>query len=238
MPYSSQDRKSRKSNTFYGIIIIFFFCRYLHYRFYGSDCLGAAHGTAGILYVLLHCPHDWLNEPNVKPWLIKTVDHLVSVQLPNGNFPTKDSGKREGTLVHWCHGAPGIVPLLHRAHTLFGKKEYLTSMSKGLKCIWECGLLRKGNGVCHGITGNAYTFLYLYRLTNNNEYYYKAIMMAQSVWSERIQEEIKAYRDPQRFKTGEPDHPLSLMEGLGGQLCFFADLLRPENTSFPGYDFN
>ena len=37
---------------------------------------------------------------------------------------------------------------------------------------------------------------------------------------------------------GIPDKPYSLMEGLGGELCFYADLLTNfENAKFPGYEF-
>jgi hypothetical protein len=31
--------------------------------------------------------------------------------------------------------------------------------------VWERGLLKKGVGLCHGISGNAYLFLYLFRVT-------------------------------------------------------------------------
>ena len=212
--------------------------RILRYFYYGSDYLGAAHGTAGIMFTLLHCPIDWINEPNIKPLLIKTIDHLVSAQLPNGNFPPQDSGKRDGILVHWCHGSPGTIPLLFKAHQLFGGKNYLASLNKSVQNLWEYGILRKGNGLCHGITGNAYSLLYLYRETQNEEYLYKTLMMAQCVWNEDIQEQIRVQSDPQRFKIGEPNHPYSLMEGLGGAICFFADLLKPETAAFPGWDFS
>lgn len=32
--------------------------------------------------------------------------------------------------------------------------------------VWARGLLKKGVGLCHGISGNAYLFLYLYRVMN------------------------------------------------------------------------
>jgi hypothetical protein len=33
-----------------------------------------------------------------------------------------------------------------------------------------------------------------------------------------------------------PDRPMSLFEGLAGAICFWADLLGPELSHFPGFD--
>lgn len=207
----------------------------LKYFFYGSDYLGAAHGISGILYILLQFP-DWCKEPEVIPWILGSLDHLVSIQMHSGNFPSKDSGRKDGILVHWCHGAPGLVALLHRAYTVFGDKKYLKSMEMALECVWKFGIIRKGFGACHGITGNAYAFLCRYRYTGEDEYYYKALQMAECVWNEEVKKAVQTYPDPQRYKIGEPDCPYSLMEGLAGTICFFCDLLHPEQAGFPGYD--
>lgn len=40
--------------------------------------------------------------------------------------------------------------------------------------IWQRGLLRKGYGICHGTSGNGYSFLSLYRLTQDKKYLYRA----------------------------------------------------------------
>ena len=39
--------------------------------------------------------------------------------------------------------------------------------------VWNRGLLKRV-GICHGVSGNAYVFLSLYRLTGNVEYLYRA----------------------------------------------------------------
>lgn len=185
--------------------------------------------------MLLELP-EWCKEPETKTWIIATLENLISTQLPSGNFPPKDSGRRDDLLVHWCHGAPGIVPLLYKAYKVFGEDKYLKSMEKALQCIWKYGILKKGFGTCHGITGNAYPFLCLYRYTGEEEYFYKALQMAACCWSEEIVQAVAVYHDPQRFKIGVPDSPYSLMEGLAGTVCFFCDLLHPEQAAFPGYD--
>lgn len=40
--------------------------------------------------------------------------------------------------------------------------------------MWQRGLVRKGLGLCHGISGNGYAFLSAYRATQNVEYLQQA----------------------------------------------------------------
>ena len=41
--------------------------------------------------------------------------------------------------------------------------------------IWSRGLLKKGYGICHGVAGNAYAFLALYRLTGDKKFLHRAL---------------------------------------------------------------
>ena len=66
-------------------------------------------------------------------------------------------------MVHFCHGAPGIAPTLARFAEMFpeigiqmGIKEVVET---ALGHIWKYGVLKKGFGLCHGISGNAYAFI-------------------------------------------------------------------------------
>lgn len=209
--------------------------RSLRYVFYGTDYLGAAHGVAGILYMLLQFP-DWCNEPETKSWIVSTLDHLLALQN-HGNFPTTTDSVQHGHMsIHWCHGAPGFTALLYRAYEVFNDVKYLKGMEIALDCVWKYGILKKGFGVCHGIAGNAYCFLSLYKLTRQEEYYYKAVKMAECMFNDEIKDIIGNYYDPQRYRVGVPDSPYSLMEGEAGTICFFSDLLYPEHSVFPGYE--
>ena len=40
--------------------------------------------------------------------------------------------------------------------------------------MWQRGLVRKGLGLCHGISGNGYAFLSAFRATQNVEYLQQA----------------------------------------------------------------
>jgi len=65
-------------------------------------------------------------------------------------------------LIHFCHGATGTVSLFLEAYVLFKEEKYLNSAIDAGEAIWHRGLLLKGNGLCHGTTGNAYALLTLY----------------------------------------------------------------------------
>jgi lantibiotic modifying enzyme len=57
---------------------------------------------------------------------------------------------------------------------LFGEDRYLQAAKACADVIWSRGLLKKGFGLCHGISGNAYAFLAMYKLTDDQAYLYKA----------------------------------------------------------------
>ena len=210
--------------------------RTLKYSFRGISYYGAAHGIAGILYILLQFP-DWCRDPSNKPWFLATIDSLISVQSPDGNFPPSTNDVEALHLHHWCHGAPGMVYTLYHAHKVLREdKTILRSLDLALKETWEKGLLKKGFGVCHGIAGSGYAFLIMYRYTGADEHLYAAFKMAEAIRSDEIKKHVDVYMDSQRMVVGVPDFPYSLMEGLGGTICYFCDLLHPNSAAFPGYD--
>ena len=63
-----------------------------------------------------------------------SVDYLLQIQTPEGNFPCAMDELRPGTrsaedeLVHWCHGAPGTVYLLARAYLVWKDEKYLEAL--------------------------------------------------------------------------------------------------------------
>ncbi|CAG8519418.1 15503_t:CDS:2 [Acaulospora colombiana] len=79
------------------------------------------------------------------------------------------------------------------------------------------GMIRKGVGLCHGVSGNAYTFLSVYKLTEDPKYLQWALEYAEvcTQWEERTRKN--------EFRL--PDRPWSLWEGLGGSVWLLTDLL-------------
>lgn len=75
---------------------------------------GAAHGLSSILQMLLTVDSYLDSHPEAEKDVKASVDYLLQLQTPDGNFPCSmeeiDPNQRspEETLVHWCHGAPGM----------------------------------------------------------------------------------------------------------------------------------
>lgn len=202
----------------------------LMWECYGDKYLGAAHGISAILHMILESPMfqpENCKQLNEKQQLVKTsIDAFLQMQK-DGNFPSvlEDVGKSEHKLVHWCHGAPGAVYLFAKAYLVFKEEKYLDSCLQCGELVWSRGLLRKGSGICHGVAGNGYVFLLLYRLTNNPKHLYRAGRFADFLTTEEFVREART-----------PDRPFSLYEGLAGTVCFLIDLLKPEKAEFPFMD--
>ena len=141
---------------------LFLSCSVLQYYFYGTDYHGAAHGTIGILYILLQFP-EWCKQPDIKLLIQATLDHMLSLQFPSGNFPLQAQSNNKDVQIHWCHGAPGFVYTLYHAHKVYGGDKYMLALERALDVVWQRGVIKKGLGLCHGIAGNAYAFLIMYR---------------------------------------------------------------------------
>ncbi|XP_060606070.1 lanC-like protein 2 [Ruditapes philippinarum] len=194
----------------------------LMYAWHEKHYLGAAHGLAGIFYVLMLVQDESLKK-HVEDLIRPSIEYMLTLRFPSGNCPSSIGSSTGDKLVHWCHGAPGWIHMFISAYKLFGEDRYLQAAKACADVIWSRGLLKKGFGLCHGISGNAYAFLAMYKLTDDQAYLYKAYKFA-TVMMER------------NVRVRVPDHPYSLFEGLAGTIYFLADLLHPKNAKFPAFD--
>jgi hypothetical protein len=112
-----------------------------------------------------------------------------------------------------------------KAYIYWGEEKYLKSCLKSANLVWNYGLLKKGPGLCHGIAGNGYVHLLMYRLTSDKKYLYRASKFAEFLLDDRFINEART-----------PDSPFSLYEGYAGTVCFLVDLLNPEKATFPFFD--
>lgn len=108
---------------------------------------------------------------------------------------------------------------------MFREDKYLRACEKAADLIWREGLLRKGPGICHGVAGNGYAFLLMFRVTGHKQYLYKASKFMQFLRDSQFQKYART-----------PDRPYSLYEGLAGTVCYLLDLLTPERAAFPFMD--
>ncbi|KAK6621444.1 hypothetical protein RUM44_001251 [Polyplax serrata] len=190
----------------------------LMFEWHNKKYLGGAHGVAGIMFVLMQAK-QYLTQEQIQ--LVRpTVDFLLGIRYSSGNFPSS-LGSNTDRLVHWCHGAPGSVQMLCAAYQIFGDQKYLTAAEVCGDVVWERGLLRKGYGICHGVAGNAYTFLILYQTTRDIKHLYRACKFAE--WCTTYNQ----------YQERIPDRPYSLFEGLAGTIYFLNDIQDPMNARFP-----
>jgi hypothetical protein len=190
--------------------------------------LGAAHGVVGILQMILALQPSELQDLEKQGGYLSliraTINELDMFCFPSGNL---DSSIHErpasDRLVHWCHGATGHVILLVKAYQVFGEGDYFNQARRiASDVIWTRGLLRKGVGLCYGISGSAYAFLAVGRL--DPTFQEKARVFAQFAIDHLGDLELV------------PDHPYSLFEGLGGLCSLVMDLADPGNALFPLYE--
>ena len=66
-----------------------------------------------------------------------TVDHLLSLRLPSGNFPSSLESVLSDRLVHWCHGAPGFAHMLCLAYKV-QRADGLTGLMGMVCCLTYC----------------------------------------------------------------------------------------------------
>lgn len=202
----------------------------LKFKWHDKNYYGAAHGTAGILYLLLQAK-EYLNEGDLINFIKPTIDCLLDCCFPSGNLQSSE-GSYSDRLVQWCHGAPGAVQLFCLAFEIFEDQRYLTAAIQCGEVVWTRGLLRKGCGLCHGTAGNAYTFISLYQLFQKRKEFTK-VDAAKHLYRACVFAEWCLHFD--RHRERRPDRYYSLYEGLAGTMYFLIDMLNPSSAAFPGY---
>ncbi|CAH8528134.1 unnamed protein product [Schistosoma guineensis] len=197
----------------------------LIFEWYNECYLGAAHGFAGILTTLLKVYRLFpgsISSHSLNQLILPTVDWMSHLQLSNGNWsPSLGDSESHDILVHWCHGATGVIPLMLSAYKITGENKYLKCALDGGEAVWTRGLLHKGCGLCHGSAGSGFALLEIYQTTQDPKYLYRAIKFAE--WC----------TDCFKNATRVADRPYSLMEGLAGTLYFLVGILDPVNSKFP-----
>ncbi|RZB50187.1 LanC-like protein GCL1 [Glycine soja] len=184
----------------------------LMYRWHGTRYLGAANGLAGILHVLLHFPLPSEDAEDVKG----TLWYLMSKRFPHsGNYPSSEGNPRD-KLVQWGHGATGMAITLSKAAEVFpNDRELRDAAIEAGEVVWKSGLVKKV-GLADGVSGNAYAFLSLYRLTK------------ESIYEERAKSFASFLYD--NAKSLAAANGYSLFQGLAGTACLWFDLLAPDNS--------
>jgi hypothetical protein len=201
---------------------------HLQWEWHGKKYLGAAHGSAGILYILLASDLAKQHLPEIKYTIDFIVDHH---RFLSGNFHVTSDEEDHDRLVHFCHGGTGFVPLLMLAAKKFPAyaPHYRRLAEETGEVVWQRGfLITKGPGLCHGIGASILAMLDLYDFTEDIKWLHRAQHFCING--------ILMYESLVRYA----DHPASLFEGGLGFLYALALTLHPRKltlTRFPGLGF-
>ena len=190
----------------------------LQYSWHDKYYLGAAHGLAGILHTLLQSTA--VTDEELHLTISPSVSYLLAQRHPSNNLRSS-LGSQLDERVQWCHGSPGLVPLLTEMHARLGGG-FLQEALRSATPVWQRGLLRKGHGLCHGTLGNAYTFLDMYQRTEDPSWLSKTVHYTE--WSMNCTDVAKPY-----------EKDMKLFDGLAGVIYFYCDMLKPKSAAFPGF---
>lgn len=194
----------------------------LMYKWHNSYYLGAAHGIAGIFFILMRTP-GFDENAELRQSVKSSIEWLMTLRFPSGNYPSSLRSQEKDKLVHWCHGASGFIHMFIQAYRTYKDEKFLREAEGCADCIWERGLLKKGYGICHGVAGNGYAFLLMALITKDKKYLFRAVKFAEWI------------ADYGKHGCREADRPLSLFEGLAGTIYFLVDMLEPESAEFPAF---
>ncbi|PFH34655.1 lanthionine synthetase C family protein [Besnoitia besnoiti] len=196
----------------------------LMYVWHDKQYIGAAHGVIGIVYMLM-LVDSVRRDPNAMRLVKGTLDWLLTLETKNHNWPAVVGGA-DDYLCHFCHGASGAVFAFGVGSIVFNNREYQKAALRAADCVWRYGLLKKGPGICHGISGSGYALLMAYKLTRDPIWLDRAADFALKMFDEKLQADSRV-----------PDSPFSLFEGLAGAMCLLVDLLKdPLKSAFPFFE--
>jgi hypothetical protein len=196
--------------------------------------LGAMHGMTGILSVLVDPDLRGIC-PSVESSYLAIADTITGFcklcienkgELPMSvpAWPSASSTVR----YQICHGTPGLLLLLacvkkNNLFTQFRTDVWGEAVQIGSDAVWKYGLLSKGGGLCHGITGNALPLIMLYNPLDSStdrllSYGLAMLMEARETLPfSRANLGSEATKNEREYRM--PDHPYSLFEGLAGTVC-------------------
>lgn len=201
----------------------------LLWKWHDTKYLGAAHGVVGILHTLLCLEPNELTildeRHGIHRAIKESIQGLERHCWPSGNLDSSVKPKHGvDRLVHWCHGATGHILLLMRAHEIYGDENYQRhAIQLARNVVWPRGLLKKGAGLCHGISGSAYALLAASR--NDDSLVDCAHAFVRFALDNLDQLQVV------------PDQPFSLYNGVAGLCTLLIDLLDEDSPPrFPLYD--
>ncbi len=190
--------------------------------------LGAAHGSVGNYALILRTlpAHEQEKRWDIISNLEKILKTYARIENESCNWPTiLDLKPDTKVLVHWCHGATGVVTDL-AAHIRKEESAIIDGLLlKAGHLIWHAGPLKKGVSLCHGTAGSGMAMLKLYERTRDPQWLERAQAFAMHAIDQHKQEAQEAGQLRYSLWTGDLGLALFLHDTLKG------------SASMPGIDF-
>jgi len=190
--------------------------------FGGAQYPGFAHGSAGIGYFLAEY-HRSCPAADLAGLCRETADWLVELAEPaldDGSGLTWKVNERHGSpyMCAWCHGAPGVIRFLLRAHEGTAEERHLDAARRAATAVAH-GVTWTGTSQCHGLAGNLEALLDLFLHTGEDEYLDLA---------SELGENLRTYETPAGWQSDELSTGcLDLMVGEAGVGAAFLRLANP-----------
>lgn len=203
----------------------------LCYSWHDKQYVGAAHGILGIVHILsilsatVSLRDDGVDKDCTEAVVVGQLERFMKEMNIVSSLES-----RKTHLVQWCHGAPGALPVLihaasNRTISYEARRRLEDSILQLGETVWEYGLLRKGVGLCHGVSGNGFALLSIYRHVGNTDWLRRAKLFAY----------FGIANLSELFEL--PDHPYSLFQGLAGFYLFLHAIQKPSKYFFPCFEF-
>lgn len=69
----------------------------------------------------------YVSSEKIQSLVRPSVDYVTQLKFPSGNYPPCIGDKRD-LLVHWCHGAPGVIYMLIQAYKVCKQVAFLCNI--------------------------------------------------------------------------------------------------------------
>lgn len=200
-----------------------------------------SHGTAGVAYFIAQTYQKTLNKKYLDV-AIHSAKFIDSLSNEKGYVPHHSPGGEDLYYLGWCHGPVGTNRLYYSLFEATKNEVWLNKIKHSAKHIMQEGIdehetpgFWNNVGLCCGTAGVAEHYLWLYDITNNQEYLDFSNRMTEKLIQSSTKEKgyIKWVHAEHRVK---PDYVLAqtgLMQGSAGIGLWFLQLHAHELQKKP-----
>lgn len=187
--------------------------------------LGIAHGWTGILYSLM----SWesLDKERYSNFIQACTNQIMDFMVITSNglsMPKKipNFKKKPEYLTSWCNGSSGLVFFWLKAYDFFKNTKYISYAELLGEFTWKTKEKYQTLDICCGLTGKAYSFISIYKKTNDIKWLNRAkTFISKAIKADEKGHYVKRY---------------SLIKGYIGLSLLCKEISSPENAVLPLFE--